>query len=116
MGALEPRDPARLLDMAQDALLPRAERRPALTPAARTTCWSSRILPGHAYVRNIVTPLAQRRKPDHVAAEPIEEIFPERARGHHLPEVAVGRRDDPHIDRAQVAAAEPPDLAVLDRA
>ena len=27
IGALEPRDPARLLDMAQDVLLPRAERR-----------------------------------------------------------------------------------------
>ena len=51
-----------------------------------------------------------------IRAESIEEIFPERARSHHLPEVAVGRRNDPHIDRAHVATAETTNLAVLNRA
>ena len=90
--------------------------------------FSSRTFPGHAYSEssvivageiagvvdvvlpaelieeevqergNVLATFAQRRHADVDDVEPIVEIFAERLRCHAVDEVAIRRRDHPHID------------------
>ncbi len=48
--------------------------------------------------------------------EPVEEVLAERALAHRLPEVHVGRGDDPDVHGDGAGAAEALDLALLQRA
>ena len=89
---------------------------------------SSRTLPGHEYLaqqldrvgrdlthgrsvvlrelfeemideeRNILAALTQRRDGQVDDVQPVEQVLPERALHDHVAQVAIGRRDDPHVD------------------
>ena len=70
VGALEPRDPARLRDLTQDALLPRAERCPGADPPehARRDQVGEGSVHRRARQRRLVAHLPQRR-----GIEPIDD-------------------------------------------
>ena len=63
--------------------------------------------------RDVVLALAQRRQLDGDDVQPVEEILAEPALLHHLPQVDVGRGDDPHVDLDRLHAAQPHELALL---
>jgi hypothetical protein len=62
---------------------------------------------------NVLAPLAERRHVDRHDVEPIVEVLAERALAHGAPQIHVGRRQDPHIDRHGAHPAQPLDLALL---
>ena len=64
----------------------------------------------------ILDPLAERGDHDREHGEPVEQVLAELARLDHRGEVAVGRRDDPHVDAERLDPADPEQLAVLDHA
>src|SRR6266849_1325061 len=55
--------------------------------------------------RNVLAALAQRGQRDRDHVEAIEEVFPEAALANQLLEVAIGRRDDPHVHRDRLGRA-----------
>ena len=65
---------------------------------------------------HVLGSLAQRRQRERHHAQAIEEIRAEAAGGHLAGEVAVGRGDEPHVDRLGLGRAERANLALLDRA
>ena len=61
--------------------------------------------------------LAQRRARDRHDVEPVVQVLAERAASRPSSlEVAVGRRDDAHVDRARSSAADALELARLEHA
>ncbi len=66
--------------------------------------------------RDVARALAQRRQADRHDVEAVEEVFAERAGGDELLEVAVGRRDEAHVDADRLDAADALELALLQRA
>src|SRR5436190_8250765 len=64
--------------------------------------------------RDVLATLAQRRQLDPDHADPVEEVHPEVALLDLLPEVAVRRRDDAHIDLPRPRIADAHDLALLE--
>ena len=66
---------------------------------------------------DVVAPLAQRRHVEVDDAEPIEQVLAELAGRDALGQIAVGRRDDAHVDAcAGVVGADRLNLAVLEEA
>ena len=67
--------------------------------------------------RDVLRPLAQRRQRDRDDVEPVVQVLPEPAVRDELPQVAVGRGDDAHVDldrlRVRPSALE---LALLQHA
>ncbi len=63
--------------------------------------------------RDVVATLAQRRNRDRNDVEAIEQIFLKLALGDHLPQIAVGRRDDAQVDVLGALGAERLELAFL---
>ena len=61
-------------------------------------------------------PLAQRRDVHGHHGEPEVEVLAEARRGSPRGEIAVGRRDDAHVDLARARLADATDLARLDGA
>ena len=66
--------------------------------------------------RDVLAALAQRRDPDRHHGEPVVEVLAEAALGDRAAQVLVRRRDDPHVDLDRRRLADPPDLALLERA
>src|SRR5438093_1441245 len=64
----------------------------------------------------IVSPLHQRGEPDRDDREAIVEVFAEASLLDRLLEIAVGGRDQAHVDGDRLAAPHPLDLALLHRA
>ena len=64
----------------------------------------------------IIEALAERGQTKSHALQPVEEVLPKLALGDHLLEVLVGRGDDAHVDADRLDAADPLDLALLERA
>jgi hypothetical protein len=64
--------------------------------------------------RDIVLPLAQGRKLNGNDVQAIEQVLAELPLVHHVPEIDVGRGDDPNIDLDRFHAAEPHEVAFLD--
>ena len=60
--------------------------------------------------------IAQRRQRDREDVEPVVEVLAELAVGDQLLEVAVGRRDDAHVDLDRLGAADALELALLQHA
>ena len=65
-------------------------------------------------IRDVFGPLAQRRHRDREDVEAIEQVLAEAAGLHVRDQIAVGRRDDAHIDLDGFLAADWIDLAFLD--
>ena len=65
---------------------------------------------------HILAPLAQRRHLDGEDLEPEVEVLAEGALAHHLRQVAVGGRDDAHVDAFALSSADASDLVVLEHA
>ncbi len=65
---------------------------------------------------DVLFALAERRDLDRHDVQPVEEVLAEAALLDLLLQVAVGRGDDAHVHGDQLAAADPLDLARLDRA
>ena len=86
---------------------------PSMRLPARCACLRDEVLDQR---RDVLAPLAQRRNVDRDHVEPVEEILLEPAVGDHLPEVAVGRGDDPHVDLLGALGAERLELALLQHA
>jgi hypothetical protein len=64
----------------------------------------------------VIGPLAQRREVDREDADPVPEVLAEAAGGDHVLEVAVGGRDQAHVDAARLLAADSLECAVLEDA
>ena len=64
-------------------------------------------------LRDLFTPLAQGRHVDFDHLQAIVEVFAEGAGAHHRVEVAIGRRDHPHVDVDGAIAAQLGELAIL---
>ena len=62
---------------------------------------------------DVFAPLGQRRQADRDHVEPVEQVTPEVAARHLDRQVAVRRRDQPHVHRQLALAAEPHDRALL---
>ena len=67
-------------------------------------------------VRDVLRPLAQRRHRDRKDVQAVEQVLAETALLHVVDQVAVGGRDDAHVDLDRLARADRLDLALLDRA
>src|SRR5215471_51277 len=63
--------------------------------------------------RDVLSPLAQRWQRNGQHVDPVVEILAERLVPHRLRGIAVGRRDDPHVDLDLRLAADPADHAIL---
>ena len=63
--------------------------------------------------RDVFTPLAQRRERDREDIEPVVEIVPEAVLPNFLGEVAIGGRDDTHVDVHRPRAAQSLELPFL---
>src|SRR5262249_55103528 len=61
----------------------------------------------------VCAPFTQRRQMNGNHGKPKVEIFPESPGSYFSPEVAVGRGDDPHIDRALVRSSYPLAFSLL---
>ena len=66
--------------------------------------------------RDVLGPLRERRHDERDDGEAEVEVLAERAGADHRGEVAVRGRDDPHVRRHRLRAADARDLPVLDRA
>ena len=66
--------------------------------------------------RDVLAPLAQRRQPHRDDVDAVEQVLAERALGHHLRQVPVGRGDDADVGLDLVGAAEPAEPALLQHA
>ncbi len=66
--------------------------------------------------RDCLAPLAQRRNHDGGGVEPVVEVVAELPRLDHRAQVAIGRRDQPNINRVGARRADRLDLVGLDRA
>src|SRR5690606_33722554 len=64
--------------------------------------------------QDVLAALAQRRQLDGHDREPEVQILAELALTDHLPEIAVGGRDHPDVDLADLALADPLDLATIE--
>ena len=62
---------------------------------------------------NIVRPFAQRRHLDGKDIQPVVEIAAEQSIGDHLLEIAVRRRDQPHVNPLSACAPQPLELLFL---
>jgi hypothetical protein len=67
-------------------------------------------------VGDVFAALVQRRDVDREHVEPEEQVGAEPALAHGGRQVAVRGRDDPHINRDRLAAADPLDRALLEGA
>jgi YD repeat-containing protein len=112
-GLLEVRDPRRL----QLAHVPGPGM--GREPPARGRCQPrdaqamARVrLPAHVLdqERQVAAPLAQRRYPEHHPPNPVVEILAKAPRQCLAEQVAVGRREHPHVDVASPTRAHGPDL------
>ncbi len=65
---------------------------------------------------HVPRPLPQRRQVDGDDVDAVEELLPELALRDGVGQVAVGRRDDPHVHVHQRGAAHSPDLPLLQHA
>src|SRR6185295_3110930 len=65
---------------------------------------------------NVLVTLPERRHVYGEDVEPVVEVFAERTDLHLLGKVAVGRRDDAHVDLDGTLGADRVDLAFLQRA
>src|SRR5581483_11494935 len=66
--------------------------------------------------RDVLAPIAERRHRHLEDVEAEEEVGPEAPVADHVVQVAVSRGDDPDVDLDGVAAADAPDLALLEGA
>ncbi len=66
--------------------------------------------------RDVAAPQAQRRQVDPEDVEAIEEVLAEAARRHLLPQVVVGRRDQPDVDGHRLVASDAFELTGLEEA
>ena len=66
--------------------------------------------------RDVLGALPQRRHREREDDDAVVEILAERALAHQCVEVAVGGRDDAHVDGDRAIAADPLDLALLEHA
>jgi len=66
--------------------------------------------------RHVLGSLPQRRQRQRDDAQAVEQVGAETPRAHLRREIAVGRGDQPHVDRLRVDRAQRPHLALLDRA
>ena len=64
--------------------------------------------------RDVLAPLRKARQRDREDMQSMVEVAPEGARGDRAGEIAVGRRDDAHVDGDLALAAEPGDAVVLE--
>ena len=64
----------------------------------------------------LVGSLSQGRQPDLHAAQPVVKVRAERACFGHAAEIAMGRADQPDIDRHGLQRAERPHLAIFKHA
>ncbi len=67
-------------------------------------------------MRDVLRPRAQRRHGQRQHVQPVEQVFAELAGFRALQQIAIGRRDDAHVDLHRLAAADRLDLALLQRA
>ena len=67
-------------------------------------------------LRNVLTPIAQRRYGDGKHVEPVVQVATETTLTDFLGQVAIGRRNDADVDVDGARAAEPFDLALLQHA
>ena len=65
--------------------------------------------------QDVGLPLAQRRDEDGEDVQPVEQVLAERAGGNRVLEVRVGRGDQAHVDLDRLDAADPLELALLER-
>ena len=56
--------------------------------------------------RNVVFTFAKRRQVDGYQVDAVKQIFPKRAPGHHLAQIAICRADHTDIDLARTAVAQ----------
>ena len=66
--------------------------------------------------RDVLAPFAQRRQRERDDVQAVVEVLPETPGGDLGEKVAIRRRDDPHVHGDLRAAADPGDLALLQRA
>ena len=66
--------------------------------------------------RDVDLPLAQRRQADRERVDAVVEVFAEPAVADELLERAVGRRNQPEVDRDRLVAAEALEAALLEDA
>ncbi len=66
--------------------------------------------------RNVLEPVAQRRQFDRHHVEPVIEVFAKTALRNQRRQVAVGRRNHPHIALHLARAADPGQAALLEDA
>ena len=66
--------------------------------------------------RDIFAPFAQRRNPQFNHLDAVVEIFAEAPRIDHRFEILVGGRDDAHVDRQRLVAADALEALLLDGA
>ena len=65
---------------------------------------------------NVAGAFAQRRRKNRKNLEPVKQVAAKLLLRHHLCQVAIGRRDQAHVDRDGPGSAQPLDLALLQRA
>src|SRR5690606_22592670 len=65
-------------------------------------------------IEDVLGSLAQRRDDEVKDVEPMEEVEAERALRDRSLEIAVGRRDHPHVHLAILGAADPPEAHRLE--
>jgi hypothetical protein len=63
--------------------------------------------------RNVLASIAKRRHSEHAAAQPVPEIIAEGALLDRGLQVAMRRRDEPHVHSGGVVGSERPHLAML---
>ena len=66
--------------------------------------------------RDVLAALAQRRHRDRDDVQPVEQILLELAFADQLPQVAVGRGDDAHVDLDRALGSQRLELALLQHA
>ena len=66
--------------------------------------------------RHVVGAVAQRRHRDGDDAEAVVQVLAEQAAAHVLGEVAIARRDDPHVDVDRPRGTDAIDAPILEHA
>ena len=93
----------------------RCRRRPDARPRPADLCTGA--LQKHLRQRqDVLGALAQRRHLQLQHVEPEQQILPERARGHHVLQRAVGGADDAQVRLQLALAADAPEAAVVEEA